>query len=127
MISSSKPSTCLLNSIPTRLLKEVSPLVSTSLLDMINMSLVKGYVLHSFKVAVIKPLLKRPVLDSSILANYRPISNLPFISKIIEKAVTNQLCDSCCERELRFFLLCKQQKQYLCLSLSLTLPQAEWL
>ena len=64
------------------------------LLDMINISLVTGYVLHSFKIDVIKPILKRPVLDSGILANYRPISNLPFISKIIEKAVTNQLCES---------------------------------
>ena len=93
MICSSKPSTCLLDPIPTRLLKEVLPLVSTSLLDMINLSLVTGYVPQSFKVAVIKPLLKKPSLDSGVLANYRPISNLPFLSKILEKAVANQLCD----------------------------------
>ena len=38
---------------------------------------------HSpFKVAVIKPLLKKTTLDSCILANYRPISNFPFLSKI---------------------------------------------
>ena len=48
---------------------------------------------QSFKVAVIKPLLKKPTLDSGILANYRPISNLPFLSKILEKAVAKQLCD----------------------------------
>ncbi|RCU35146.1 hypothetical protein DVA81_17750, partial [Acinetobacter baumannii] len=58
MIVSSKPTTCLLDPIPTRLLKEVLPLVSTSLLDMINLSLLTGYVPQSFKVAVIKPLLK---------------------------------------------------------------------
>ena len=93
MISSSKPSTCLLDPIPTRLLKEVLPLISTSLLNMINLSLLTGYVPQSFKVAVIKPLLKKPTLDSGVLANYRPISNLPFLSKILEKAVANQLCD----------------------------------
>ena len=93
MICSAKPSTCLLDPIPTRLLKEALPLVSTSLLDMINLSLVTGYVPQSFKVAVIKPLLKKPTLDSGVLANYRPISNLPFLSKILEKAVSNQLCD----------------------------------
>ena len=74
-ISSAKPSTCLLDPIPTRL-KEALPLVNTSLLDMINMSLLTGYVPQSFKVAVIKPLLKKPTLDPEVLANYRPISNL---------------------------------------------------
>ena len=92
-ISSSKPSTCLLDSIPTKLLKEVLPLISTHLLDMINLSLLTGYVPQSFKVAVIKPLLKKPNLDPGVLANYRPISNLHFLSKILEKVVANQLCD----------------------------------
>ena len=93
IISSSKSSTCLLDPIPTRLLKEVVPLIGTSLLDMINLSLLSGYVPQSFKVAVIKPLLKKPTLDPGVLANYRPISNLPFLSKILEKVVAKQLCD----------------------------------
>ncbi|XP_051242969.1 uncharacterized protein LOC127355793 [Dicentrarchus labrax] len=93
IISSSKPSTCLLDPIPTRLLKEVVPLIGTSLLDMIRLSLLSGYVPQSFKVAVIKPLLKKPTLDPGVLANYRPISNLPFLSKILEKVVAKELCD----------------------------------
>ena len=60
---------------------------------MMNLSLVTGYVPQSFKVAVIKPLLKKPTLDSEVLANYRAISNPPFLSKILEKAVDNQLCN----------------------------------
>ncbi|MDG2560415.1 reverse transcriptase family protein, partial [Vibrio parahaemolyticus] len=60
---------------------------------MINISLLTGYVPQSFKVAVIKPLLKKPTLDPEVLANYRPISNLPFMSKILEKVVADQLCD----------------------------------
>ena len=92
-ISSAKPTTCLLDPIPTKLLKEALPLVSTSLLQMINLSLSTGYVPHAFKVAVIKPLLKKPTLDPSVLANYRPISNLTFLSKILEKIVASQLCD----------------------------------
>ncbi len=43
-------------------------------------------------LAVIKPLIKKPQLDPSELANYRPISNLPFMSKILEKVVSAQLC-----------------------------------
>ncbi|KAM7366739.1 hypothetical protein PAMP_014689 [Pampus punctatissimus] len=93
IISSSKPSTCLLDPIPTSLLKDVLPLVSPSFLNMINLSLLSGYVPQSFKIAVIKPLLKKTTLDQEILANYRPISNLPFLSKVLEKAVANQLCD----------------------------------
>ena len=89
----SKPSTCLLDPIPTRLLKEVIPLIGTSLLDMINLSLLSGYVPQSFKVAVIQPLLKKPTLDPGVLANYRPIFYLPFLSKILEKVVAKELCD----------------------------------
>ncbi len=37
------------------------------------------------------PLLKKLNLDNAMLSNYRPISNLPFIGKIIEKVVFNQL------------------------------------
>ena len=58
--------------------------IGISILDQINLSLQLGYVPQVFKVAVIKPLLKKPSLDPDILANYRPISNLPFISKILE-------------------------------------------
>uniref|UniRef100_A0A8P4KP43 Reverse transcriptase domain-containing protein n=1 Tax=Dicentrarchus labrax TaxID=13489 RepID=A0A8P4KP43_DICLA len=93
IISSSKPSTCLLDPIPTRLLKEVVSLIGTSLLDMINLSLLSGYVPQSFKVAVIKPLLKKSTLDPGVLANYRLISNLPFLSKILEKVVAKELCE----------------------------------
>ncbi len=37
-----------------------------------------------------KPLLKKPNLDYSLL-NYRPISNISFLSKILEKVVLQQL------------------------------------
>ncbi len=41
--------------------------------------------------AVVYPLLKKYNLDSSVLTHFRPISNLPFISKIMEKIVFSQL------------------------------------
>jgi len=91
-VSTSNTSTCLLDPIPTRLVKDVLPLIGSSLLGMINESLITGHVPHSFKVAVIKPLLKKPTLDPEVLANYRPISNLPFLSKILKKVVAYQLC-----------------------------------
>ena len=66
------------------------PLIGTSLLDLISLSFLTRYVLQSFKAAVIKLLLKKPALDSGVLANYRPISNLPFLSKILEKTIAYQ-------------------------------------
>ncbi|TWW76594.1 putative RNA-directed DNA polymerase from transposon X-element [Takifugu flavidus] len=93
LIQKSKTTTCLLDPIPTHLLKDVLPLIGSSVLDQINGSLVSVYVPQSYKVAVIKPLLKRPSLDPDVLANYRPISNLPFISKVLEKVVVTQLLE----------------------------------
>jgi len=37
------------------------------------------------KHATVTPLLKKPNLDTSDLSNFRPISDLPFILKIMEK------------------------------------------
>lgn len=45
----------------------------------------------SFKRAIVRPLIKKKGLDSNDLRNFRPVSGLPFISKIIERAVANQL------------------------------------
>lgn len=36
-------------------------------------------------------LLKKPTLYSNILQNFRPITNLPFLSKVLEKVVAKQL------------------------------------
>ncbi|ETE71211.1 Potassium voltage-gated channel subfamily KQT member 4, partial [Ophiophagus hannah] len=38
---------------------------------------------HS-KEAVVKPLLKKPALDPAILNNFRPVSNLRFVAKVVE-------------------------------------------
>ncbi len=81
----------MLDPIPSKLLKEVLPEVIDPLLAIINSSLSLGYVPKTFKFAVIKPLVKKPQLDPKDLVNYRPISNLRFLSKILEKVVSSQL------------------------------------
>ncbi|KAI2645958.1 RNA-directed DNA polymerase from mobile element jockey [Labeo rohita] len=92
LITVSKPTTCLLDPVPTKLLKELLPVAEEPLLNIINSSLSLGHVPKPFKLAVIKPLIKKPQLDPGELANYRPISNLPFMSKILEKVISVQLC-----------------------------------
>ena len=51
----------------------------------------KGIVPAAFKSANICPLLKKPGLDSADVKNYRPISNLKVISKLLERLVASQL------------------------------------
>ena len=45
----------------------------------------------SCKSSVIIPLIKKPGLDSEVLKNYSPVANLPFLSKVIEKAIAIQI------------------------------------
>lgn len=48
---------------------------------------------HCFKKAIVNPLLKKVGCDQNVLKNFRPVSNLTFLSKILEKAVLKQLLD----------------------------------
>uniref|UniRef100_A0A8C7QNK4 Reverse transcriptase domain-containing protein n=1 Tax=Oncorhynchus mykiss TaxID=8022 RepID=A0A8C7QNK4_ONCMY len=91
IIMASKPSSCILDPIPTKLLKDLLPVLGPHMLNIINGSLSTGCVPNSLKVAVKKPLLKKPNFDPEYIKNYRPISNLQFLSKILEKAVAQQL------------------------------------
>uniref|UniRef100_A0A3B4X257 Reverse transcriptase domain-containing protein n=1 Tax=Seriola lalandi dorsalis TaxID=1841481 RepID=A0A3B4X257_SERLL len=86
-----KPSGSPNDAVPSRLFKEVFPTVGPSVLAVINSSLSSGVVPKNFKHAVVQPLIKKTGLDSAVLANYRPISKLPFLSKLLEKTVYNQL------------------------------------
>ncbi|KAI4800683.1 hypothetical protein KUCAC02_009526 [Chaenocephalus aceratus] len=86
-----KSSSCCLDIIPTGFFKDVLPCMASELLHIVNKSLHSGIFPQALKTAVIKPLLKKNNLDASVMNNYRPISNLPFLGKIIEKVVFQQL------------------------------------
>ncbi len=60
-------------------------------MTMINRCFETSSVPEVLKHATVYPLLKRPNLAPSVLANYRPISNLSFTTKILEKVVLQQL------------------------------------
>uniref|UniRef100_A0A3B3WL78 Reverse transcriptase domain-containing protein n=1 Tax=Poecilia mexicana TaxID=48701 RepID=A0A3B3WL78_9TELE len=86
-----KPSGSPRDPVPPRFFKDILPSIGQPVLAIINSSLSSGVVPASFKHAVVQPLLKKPGLDSTVLANYRPISKLPFLSKVLEKIVYCQL------------------------------------
>lgn len=91
LVAASKPTTCSLDPIPSDLCKELFPCLSGPLLSILNTSFAEGCVPLSYKFAIIKPLLKKPNSDPLVLANYRPVSTLPFFSKILERIVADQL------------------------------------
>ena len=63
----------------------------TPITDIINISMETSTFPQSFKQAHVRPLLKKTSLPKNELKNYRPVSNLSFISKILEKIVANRL------------------------------------
>ena len=78
--------------IPTELLKKVLPTIIHLLTKLVNESLQTGEFLDDLKKALVTPLLKKPSLDL-IPKNYRPISNLPFVGKLMERCGIEQLLE----------------------------------
>ena len=78
---------------PTCLLRKCEDVIAPIMTKIINMSMESGTVPADLKVAHISPLLKKPNLDAECLKNYRPISNLPFLSKQVERVVASRLSE----------------------------------
>ena len=114
IIKSMGNKSCLLDPVPTWLFKnclnELLPIVTS----IVNLSLQTGTFPNELKNAVVRPLLKKPTLDPDLLSNYRPISNLSFLSKIIEKAVHIQLTDYLEENKLFPSLQSGYRKSHSC-------------
>jgi Reverse transcriptase (RNA-dependent DNA polymerase) len=79
---------------PTKLLKEVIDTVLPIITKIINSSLEQGTFAARWKTAVIRSLIKKAGLDLTT-NNYRPVRNLSFLSKVLEKAVLIQLMKHC--------------------------------
>ena len=74
------------------MLKKVVPTIIQLLTKLVNESLQTGKFSDDLKEALVKPLLKRISLEP-IFKNYRPVSNLPFMGKLMERCVIDQLMD----------------------------------
>ena len=82
---------CSLDPVPTWLLKDSIELLAPFITNVINISLSNGCVSPLLKNAYITPLVKKSGLDVNEACNYRPVSNLSVLSKILERAVSQQL------------------------------------
>jgi len=91
LIGSSLNKTCQLDPVPTWLVKDMSGILAPFVALLFNRSLVTGCFPSDFKRAVVRPLLKKSRLDASDRNNYRPVSNLSFLSKLLERVVQSRL------------------------------------
>ncbi len=99
LIQKSKSKSCSLDPIPTWLLKEYTEELIEVITRIINISLSEGIFPEHFKEALILPLIKKLILER-IFPNYRPVSNLLYLSKLTERAAADQLLDHCVDQDL---------------------------
>ena len=78
-----------LDNLPPGMLKDAATIIIKPLAYIINLSLQSGSVTMEWKAAKIIPLFKSGSMVE--LENYRPISILPVLSKILERIVYKQL------------------------------------
>ena len=78
-----------INTIPVKILSEVSDFVSPILSKLINRCFSSGTYPNCLKIAKITPIFKTG--DPTLIKNYRPISILPTFNKIFEKLIHKRI------------------------------------
>ena len=91
IIMSSPSKSCDRDPLPTVLLKAGLDALIKPITDITNASLCSGVFTEDFKCAHVNLVLEKTTLPKEELNSYRPISNLSFIPKILEKVVANRL------------------------------------
>ena len=91
LITSSRPTTCALDPAPSPLIQATAQALLPYYTHQINSTLTSGRFPASLKSARVTPLLKKPSLDPTEVKHYRPVSQIPFLGKSIERAMAEQL------------------------------------
>jgi len=84
IILSMNKTTCASDPFPSKLIPNVLTQLIPFFVRITNLSLSSGIFPSALKAAIIRPLLKKPNLDKQVLSNYRPVSNLSFLSNLIK-------------------------------------------
>ena len=90
LIKKSTTKSCKLDLVLTNLLKQYVEVLVPSVHCIITTSLSHRCFTNTLKKALLRPLLKKSNLDL-IFKNYHPVSNLTYLSKLVEKPVCNQI------------------------------------
>ena len=106
IINQCSSKSCDLDPMPTWLVKQHLPALIQILCRIVNCSLSSGVFPAELRKARITPVLKKPSLDTQQLTSYRPVSNLPFLGKLIEKVVSSQVASFVKSNDLTCLSLC---------------------
>ena len=90
MVNDSPTKSCSLDCLPTHIFKKYINLFVLFLTSIINLCLRLGKFPALCKHDVVVPLLKKSNLNQNERSNFRPVSNLSFVSKVIERLVARQ-------------------------------------
>ena len=90
LVLKSPTKSCSLDPIPTGILKEHVDLVATPITNIINESFSSGVFPDSLKEGVVFPSFKKSCTDQEAFASYRPITNISFLSELLERAAAIQ-------------------------------------
>ena len=82
---------CSLDTLPSWLVKNNLSTLLPVITKIVNASLSSGIFPSNLKHSVITPVLKKSSVDRNDLKSYRPVANVPFLSKVIEKVATCQV------------------------------------
>ena len=99
IIGTMQPKYCELDVIQPTFLKKLIPCIIKPITHLINTSISSGVSAANWKTAIIRPLLKKPSLDLKT-KNYRPVSSLSFLSKLLEKCVLVRFNNHCKDNNL---------------------------
>ena len=87
IILATKNKSCSWDKIPMHLLKENIDCLIKPITTITDVSFSSGVFPMRLREAVVSPILKTSTMDKNILKNYNPVSNVSYISKIMEKLV----------------------------------------
>ena len=77
--------------VPTTIIKSCADVFGPLIATLANLSFAEGKFPDMFRAGQVTPLLKKPGANTADMSNYRPITNLNTIGKILEHLAMNQL------------------------------------
>ena len=92
--------TCSLDPMPTELLKKTLGVHLPRVVARVNKSFNEGLFPKCLRTSLVKPIIKKEGLDANQFSNYRPVSNIPFCAKILEKVAVKRLTNHLQENSL---------------------------
>ena len=93
-ILSAAPKSCELDPIPMKLLRNHINVLAPAIQKIINILITNGTISTNMNESLLRQLLKKLNLDLRQFKKIRPVSNLSFVSKLVERAVCDQILEN---------------------------------